>query len=136
MSRKFSVIVVSEGASEKGKNASYKEELTGQPNLGGIGQIVAKTLFDKTGMDIRVTVLGHLQRGGKPNAIDRILATRFGSYAVNLLSKNKFGRLVVLKGQDISDISLEDLPLYQRRKILPNDDILRTAENISICLGR
>jgi 6-phosphofructokinase 1 len=136
MSRKFSVIVVSEGASEKGQNASYKEELTGQHNLGGIGQLVAKRLFEKTGMDIRVTVLGHLQRGGKPNAIDRILATRFGSYAVDLLSKNKFGRLVVLKGQEISDIGLDGLPLYQRRKILPNDEILRTAENISICLGR
>lgn len=136
LSRKFSVIVVSEGASEKGQTANYKQEIGGQSNLGGIGQIVAKKLYELTGMDIRVTVLGHLQRGGKPNAADKILATRFGTYAIDLISKNKFGRLVVLKGQEISDIALDTMPMYQRRKISLEDEILKTAENINICLGR
>lgn len=136
MSRKFSVIVISEGASEKGKAASYKKETGGEMNLGGIGHIVAKRLFEKTGMDIRVTVLGHLQRGGPPNAADRIIATRFASYAVDLAAKNKFGRLVVLKGQEISDMSYNDMPMYQRQKIELTDQILQTAENINICLGR
>ncbi len=136
MSRKFSVIVVSEGAYEKGHEASYKEEMTGQQNLGGIGNILAKKLFEKTGMDIRVTVLGHLQRGGSPSPSDRIIATRFGVYAVDLAAQKKFGRLVVLKGKDLSDIAYDDLRVFERRKIQASDEILKAAESISICLGR
>jgi len=136
MSRKFSVIVVSEGAYEKGHEASYKKEMSGEKNLGGIGHLIAKKLFEKTGMDIRVTVLGHLQRGGSPNAEDRIIATRFGVYAVDLAAKNQFGRLVVLKGQELTDIPYNEVPIYQRRKLLPTDEILKAAENIKICLGR
>lgn len=136
MSRKFSVIVISEGAFEKGRDANYKQEMTGEKNLGGIGHIVAKTLFEKTGMDIRVTVLGHLQRGGPPNAEDRIIATRFGVYAVDLAAKNQFGRLVVFRGQGLTDIPYNEVPVYQRRKLLPNDEILKAAESIKTCLGR
>lgn len=136
LSRKFSVIVVSEGAYEKDQSASYKKEMTGEKNLGGIGQLIAKQLYERTGMDIRVTVLGHLQRGGAPSAADRIIASRFGVYAVNLAAKRQFGRLVVLKGQQLSDISYSEMPQYQRRKILLDDEILKTAEAIQICLGR
>ena len=136
MQRKFSVIVVSEGAHEKDQRARYKEETGGEKNLGGIGQVVAKRLFEKTGMDIRVTVLGHLQRGGPPSAADRIIATRFGVYAVDLVAKKQFGRLVVLKGQTLSDISYDDMPSFSRRKISLDDEILLTAEHIKVCLGR
>lgn len=136
LSRKFSVIVASEGAFEKGRNASYKQEMTGEKNLGGIGHVIAKTLFDKTGMDIRVTVLGHLQRGGPPNADDRILATRFGVYAVDLAAKNKFGRLVVFRGQALSDIPYDEILAFKRRKLSADDEILKAAESIKICLGR
>ncbi len=87
-------------------------------------------------MDTRVTVLGHLQRGGAPSAADRILAIRFGVYAVELAAKKQFGRLVVLKGQELSDIPYSDLPVFQRRKILENDEVLKAAEGINICLGR
>ncbi len=136
MGRKFSVIVVSEGALPKDGEMTYKNEVSGEKNLGGIGQLVSKGLYDRTGMDIRVTVLGHIQRGGPPNPVDRLLATRFGVYAVELALKKQFGRLVVLKGQKLSDIAYKDLPVYQRRKIAENDEMLTAAEGIDICLGR
>lgn len=136
LGRKFSIIVVSEGASEKNGAAIYKEEFDGEKNLGGVGRLVARRLYEMTAMDIRVTVLGHLQRGGPPNAVDRILATRFGVYATELAAKKQYGRLVVLRGQELTDIPYKDVPMYQRRTILPSDEILKTAEGIDICLGR
>ncbi len=136
MGRKFSIIVASEGAAEKHGAAIYKDEIGGTKNLGGVGSLVAKRLYDMTSMDIRVTVLGHLQRGGAPNSADRILATRFGVYATELAAKKQYGRLVVLRGQELADIQYKDIQRYQRRTILPSDEILKTAEGIDICLGR
>lgn len=136
MGRKFSVIVVSEGAFEKGKEATYKTQMAGEETLGGIGHLLARNLFEKTQMDIRVTVLGHLQRGGSPNATDKILATRFGVYAVDLFLKKQFGRLVVLKGRELSDISYEDIHAFERQTLSHEDSILKTAESIGVCLGR
>lgn len=136
MSRKYSVIVVSEGAYEKGAQARYKKESSGEKNLGGVGHELARKLYELTHMDTRVTVLGHLQRGGSPNASDRILATRFGVHAIELIAKKKFGRLVVLKGQTLSDLPFEEIPSFERRKLSSNDEVLRAAESINICLGR
>lgn len=134
--RNFSVVVVSEGATEKGGEAIYKEELGGAKTLGGVGVQVAQKLHSLCDMDVRVTVLGHLQRGGSPCPEDRILATRFAVYAVDLALKKRFNRLVVLKGQQVSDTPYSEVSRFQRRKLLPSDEILRAAEAISVCLGR
>ena len=136
MGRNFSLVVVSEGASEQGGNARYLETSGGSKVLGGIGQALAKQLFDRTGMDTRVTVLGHLQRGGQPNAEDRILATRLAVRAVDLVHKKEFGRVVVFKDGKVGEVRYKDINRYERRRIAPDDNVLQAAEAIGICLGR
>lgn len=134
--RKFSVIVVSEGASEKGRNMTYKTESSGASTLGGIGQYVAQKLYEISQMETRVTVLGHLQRGGEPNANDRILATRFATHALELVKNKQFGKFVIIKGGKISNIGYSEIARFERQKLLADDEILHTAEAIGICLGR
>ena len=87
-------------------------------------------------MDTRVTVLGHLQRGGTPSPSDRLLATRFGVHAVELAFKKRFGRIVVVKNGKISDTSYKNIRKWERRKIDIGDSHLLSAEAIGVCLGR
>ncbi|MBE9531388.1 MAG: 6-phosphofructokinase, partial [Proteobacteria bacterium] len=76
--------------------------------LGGVGELVAGEVEKRTGLETRYVVLGHLQRGGAPTAYDRVLATRYGVRAVELVEQGRFGRMVALKGNSIVDVSLED----------------------------
>lgn len=127
--KKFSIIVVAEGASFKDKDLSIQEKNLdefGHVRLGGIGQTLSKIIEKETGFESRATVLGHIQRGGSPTAFDRILGTRFGVKAVELVNENKFGRMVSLKGSEIIDVSIKDataqlktvdLKLYEIAKI-------------------
>jgi 6-phosphofructokinase 1 len=80
----------------------------GYARLGGIGQVVADEVTRETGYETRVTVLGHVQRGGTPTARDRVLATRLGLKAVELASSGTWGRMVAVRGNDIVDVSLEE----------------------------
>lgn len=134
--RNFSLVVVSEGAHEQGSRASYHAASSGVKNLGGIGELVAKKLFELTKLDTRYTVLGHLQRGGSPNATDRVLATQFGVRAVELVAKNQFNRLVVLRNGRVTDISYQDISPSVRQKIPLDDAVLKSAEAIGISVGR
>ncbi|MDP8216500.1 MAG: ATP-dependent 6-phosphofructokinase [Candidatus Kaelpia imicola] len=108
----FSVVVVAEGAKfKRGADVVQDDNLDsfGHIKLGGIGQQVADRLEEKTGYETRVTVLGHIQRGGSPTAYDRILGTRYGIRAFELVNDGRFGRVVVLKGNEISDIPIKDV---------------------------
>ncbi len=108
----FSVVVVAEGAKFKeSSDVVQNEELDsfGHVKLGGIGQQVADKLEEATGYETRVTVLGHIQRGGSPTAYDRILGTRYGVRAIELVDEGKFGRVVALKGNEIIDIPVEEV---------------------------
>jgi len=110
--RNFSLIVVAEGAKPKGgKEIVYSERIDefGHISLGGIGYYLAKEIEQRTGIETRVVVLGHLQRGGSPIAFDRILATRFGVVAVDLAHQGKFGCMVALKGNKIVAVPLKDV---------------------------
>ncbi|MEM1563599.1 MAG: 6-phosphofructokinase [Candidatus Bathyarchaeia archaeon] len=110
--RNFSLIVVAEGAKPKGgKEIVYSERIDefGHISLGGIGYYLAKEIEQRTGIETRVVVLGHLQRGGSPIAFDRILATRFGVAAVDLAHEGKFGYMVALKGNQIVPVPLKDV---------------------------
>ena len=80
----------------------------GHVKLGGIGQLVADTVENATGFETRVTVLGHLQRGGTPTAFDRVLGTRFGIAAVDLVHEENYGQMVRLQGNEIVPIALAD----------------------------
>lgn len=107
----FSIIVVAEGAQFKDKSLVTKEERLdsfGHVRLGGIGDMLAAEIEKRTGYETRVSVLGHIQRGGSPTAFDRVLGTRFGVKAVELVSENKFGRMAALVGNKIIDVPLED----------------------------
>lgn len=109
--RNFSIVVVAEGAKFKGEEfALQKEKLDafGHIHLGGIGNILAKEIEEKTGFETRVVVLGHLQRGGTPSAFDRVLGTRLGIKAVELAKEKDFGQMVALQGNKIVSVPLED----------------------------
>jgi 6-phosphofructokinase len=108
--RDFSIVVVAEGAKLGGQEALKEEDLDsfGHVRLGGIGETLAKLIEKHTGYETRTTVLGHIQRGGSPTAFDRVLATRFGVAAADLVHEKKFGRMVSLSGNAIKDVPVED----------------------------
>lgn len=135
MGRHYSVIVVAEGAYEKGTSTSWTTSAAGSKQLGGIGSIVAQQLHDMTGAETRVTVLGHVQRGGSPCPRDRVVATAFGVHAVELAARKKFGRVVVLNGGKVTNIPYKDVAGKQRPVAL-DDIFVRAAEDTGVCLGR
>lgn len=135
---KSSIVVVSEGAKPIGGKVSV---LTGAESggsaerLGGIGNKVGAEIGKCIEMEVRVTVLGHLQRGGSPSAFDRLLSTRFGVAAVDLIASKGFGKMVCLKGQNIESVSLADV--VKRQKRVPTEEgLVKTAESIGINFGR
>ncbi len=109
--KNFSIVVVSEGAAFKDKDLISQEtrlDEFGHVRLGGIGHELGKIIEDKTGFETRVTVLGHIQRGGSPSAFDRVLGTRFGVKAYELIRDGKFGKMASLRGNEIVDVPLEE----------------------------
>lgn len=107
----FSIVVVAEGATFKESSMVLQEQKLdsfGHVRLGGIGELLAGEIEKRTGYETRVSVLGHIQRGGSPTAFDRVLGTRLGVKAVELVKNKKFGRMVALSGIKIIDVPLED----------------------------
>ncbi|PIS33623.1 MAG: 6-phosphofructokinase [Candidatus Omnitrophica bacterium CG08_land_8_20_14_0_20_41_16] len=107
----FSIVVVAEGAKVKGSGMVLQEQKLdafGHVHLGGIGEALAGEIEKKTGYETRVSVLGHIQRGGSPTAFDRVLGTRLGVKAVELVRTKKFGRMAALQGIKIVDVSLKE----------------------------
>jgi len=119
--RPFSIIVVSEGAKPKGgKEIVYSNKVDefGHLRLGGVGYYLGREIENRTGIETRVVVLGHLQRGGSPTAFDRILATRYGIAAIDLVKEGKFGFMVALKGNEIVPVPLKDV-IGKRKTVDP-----------------
>jgi len=109
--KKFSIVVVAEGAQFKSGTMVLQEEKLdefGHVRLGGIGERIAVEIEKRTGYETRVSVLGHIQRGGSPSAFDRVLGTRFGVKAVELVKVKKFGRMVSLSGNKIIDVAIQE----------------------------
>jgi ATP-dependent phosphofructokinase / diphosphate-dependent phosphofructokinase len=133
---RFSIVVVAEGAHEVGGERSVVA--SGTPDrverLGGMGEHVSRELERLTGKESRFVVLGHLQRGGAPLAYDRVLATRFGSYAVELLLRGEFGMMTALHSPDIVAVPLERI-MGKTRNVPITGDVVRTARNVGICFG-
>jgi phosphofructokinase-like protein len=135
---KFSIVVVAEGAYPEGGRKLYEKEpgADGSPGrLGGIGKWVGERISFCTNIETRVAVLGHLQRGGTPTTFDRILATRFGVEAVNLIAQGKFAKMVCLKGRMIESVSIKQA-VKKLKLVDPNGQVVRTAEALGISMGR
>jgi 6-phosphofructokinase 1 len=126
----FSIVVAAEGAKlkEEKKLTTQDKKLDafGHVRLGGIGQRIGEAIEKMTGFETRVTVLGHIQRGGSPTAFDRILGTRFGVKAVELIKKGKFGHMVSLKGNKIEAVSLEKAVAKLKTVDMELYDVART----------
>ena len=132
---KFSLLAVSEGARPLGGQETFSRpgDAVYVPRLGGIGQEVGKYI-EQQGFEARVTVLGHVQRGGSPTAFDRWLATRYGAAAVRTAAAGNFGRMVALRDGKVSDIPISEALSVPKRVDLTSDAVL-TARGIGISFG-
>lgn len=135
--KRSSILCVSEGARPKnGKQIVAKVDPTSPDpiRLGGVGQVVANEIESRTGVETRVTVLGHVQRGGTPIAEDRVLATSFGHAALELLLSGAVGRLVVHQQGRITDVELTSVAGKQR--LVPADHpLIQAARDVGTCFG-
>lgn len=131
----FSIVVVSEGAKpvEGDQVFSRSGDEIYVPRLGGIGQIVGEYI-EQQGFETRVTILGHVQRGGTPTPFDRWLATRYGAAAVRLAAQGKFDRMVSLHAGKIVDVSLEEAIAVPKRVDINHDAVI-TARGTGISFG-
>jgi 6-phosphofructokinase 1 len=121
--KQWGMVIVSEGAKLIGGTDVVTRNATldafGHEQLGGIGQLVAHLIQEKTGIETREVVLGHIQRGGSPTAFDRILGTRLGLGAGRLVQEKKFGRMVALAGTKIIDVAIADA-VGQMKQVSPD----------------
>jgi 6-phosphofructokinase 1 len=135
--RRFSIVVVAEGAKTSGGKTVVKkvvEESTDPVRLGGIADLIAGEIEGRTGLETRVTVLGHLQRGGTPTMFDRVLATRYGSRAAELAEQGKRGVMVALRCQDIVTVPIADA--IAKLKTVPADHhLIKCAKSVGTSFG-
>jgi phosphofructokinase-like protein len=135
--KRFSIVVVSEGAREAGGQQIVKKVVEDSPErirLGGISHKIAGEIEDKCGIECRVAQLGHLQRGGTPSPLDRILATRFAVTAVELAIEGKFNQMVALKGTEVVAVPVEKV--MGKQKLVPIDSsLIRDAISIGTSFG-
>lgn len=134
----YAIVVVAEGAKPKDGEivvSKVREDSPDPIRLGGIANVVADQLEELVGLEARATILGHVQRGGTPTANDRILSTRYGSYAVELLMEGKFGNMVILKGSHMAYESLENV-IGSNKSVNPNGELVTIAEATGVSFGR
>jgi len=133
---RFSIVVVAEGAKPVGGTHVVLQEAHGAfvERLGGVAARVAVDLEKLTGKETRSVVLGHLQRGGAPTSFDRVLATRFGARAVELLMEGTFDHMVAFHPPDIVAVPLEKI-VGRARTVPPDFDVIRTARAMGISMG-
>jgi 6-phosphofructokinase 1 len=135
--RRCSIICVSEGAKPKGGQQVVARVDPTSPDpirLGGVGQVIAGQIESATKIETRVTVLGHIQRGGTPAAQDRVLATLFGHAAIDLLMAGGKNRLVVMQQGRVTSIGLTEASDKQRL-VPPDDPLLLAARDLKVCFG-
>lgn len=132
----FSIIVVAEGALSVSEAKLDKKAFKQQRKemAASIGYRVASEIGDATGLDVRVTVLGYLQRGGTPVAYDRILASQFGAEAAHMLARGEYGKMVALQNNELVGVPLGDVA-HQVKQVPPDCSMLSTARALGICLG-
>ena len=130
------LVVVAEGAKLESGEMVTKEKVgdKGEDRLGGIGERVAAEIEKLTGKETRACTLGHLQRGGAPTALDRILGLRFGVKAVDLIKDGKFGRMVSYQQYHVGDVPIEDA-VMKLRTVAKDSEIVAAARSVGTCFG-
>jgi len=135
--KRFSIIVVAEGAKPKGGKLTISQIVEKSPDkirLGGIAYRLVEAIEKLTHLECRATILGHVQRGGSPTPFDRNLATKFGSTAVKLVLKKRFGYMVALKGDEIVDVPIEKA--VAKLKLVPlNHPLMEAAKAMGASFG-
>jgi ATP-dependent phosphofructokinase / diphosphate-dependent phosphofructokinase len=129
-----SLIVVAEGARPKNGHQVKRDIERGEYRLGGIGDIVAREIALRTGKETRSCVLGHLQRGGAPTTLDRILGTRFGVKAVQLANEGHFGSMVSYQNYQVRHVPIVEA-VNRLRLVPPNGEMVQTARDVEISFG-
>lgn len=133
--KNYSLIVVAEGAKPAGGEASIGERALGaMPRLMGAAQRVAEALEQHVDADMRVTVLGHIQRGGSPSSFDRVLATRYGVEAAELVAKQQFGKMVALRGGEIVPVPIAEA-IAEPKLVDPRSQLVQQARALGVCFG-
>ncbi len=134
--RHFSILAIAEGAHPERGEKVYKVKggAQGSGRLGGVGAVVAEAVGARCGVETRVTVLGHLQRGGSPTSFDRWLSTRFGGAAVRAAAAGHYGRMVALRGTEVVEVPLEEA-LEVPKRVDVESDAVRTARAMGLSFG-
>ena len=133
--KKFTIVVVAEGIKPGSDlKARCEEDKRMYPRAGAAGNLIGDALGMYTRKDVRVTVLGHVQRGGSPSPFDRILSTRFGAEAVELIARGDFGKMVALRGPRIETVDIAEACGAMKR-VDPQGELVRVAKAIGVCFG-
>ena len=131
---KHSLVVVAEAVKKENGNKVIHEFKDGQKRLGGIGEYIANEIMSRTDIECRVTALGHVQRGAPPTHNDRILASAFGVYAVDLLQQKRFDRMVAWKDRKVVDVSIDE-GISTYKNVERKDSLVETALSLGIYIG-
>src|SRR5881398_2622456 len=132
--RLASLVVVAEGARAKDGQQIKRDIEGGEFRLGGIGDVVAREIAERTGKETRSCVLGHLQRGGAPTPLDRTLGTRFGVKAVQLANEGHFGSMVSYQNYQVRHVPIADA-VNRLRLVPPHGEMVQTARDVDISFG-
>jgi ATP-dependent phosphofructokinase / diphosphate-dependent phosphofructokinase len=128
--KNYSLIIVSEAV----KTETGEMLEIGRNRYGGIGQYLAEQIATASGAETRVTILGHVQRGGTPSPLDRLVASAFGVAAVDLIAEEKFDRMVAWQRREVMDVPIEQA-ISRYCAVNPNSSLVKTARGLGIYLG-
>lgn len=130
----FCLVIVSEAVCTVTGDRVSKTKAFGEDRLGGIGQYLAEEIARETGAETRVTFLGHIQRGGIPSPLDRLLGAAFGVAAVDLIAQGQFDRMVAWQNRQVVSVPIEEA-INTYRNVDPQETLVKTARGLGICLG-
>ncbi|MFH2138691.1 MAG: ATP-dependent 6-phosphofructokinase [Candidatus Omnitrophota bacterium] len=136
--KKFTIIIISEGAKPKGGKVVIQrmvEESTIQARLGGVGFVLVEQIEKVTGLESRAVVLGHLQRGGSPTPFDRILATRLGTKAAEMVIRKEFGYTAAIKGDSLTTVFMKKIAEHGPRVVPENHPLIQSARSVGTYFG-
>lgn len=137
MGKRFSLVCVAEGAKPTNGEMIVKatdKKRTDPIRLGGIGELVAEKISQNTNLETRYTVLGHTQRGGSPTPYDRVLSTRFGTFAIEMAIKKKFGQMAALRGSEIKSVKIEDA-IKRQKLVKKTSQTVLSARAVGVGFG-